>query len=270
MQFRKSVMLAALSATCLIGSHALADDDPEHNLTIGLGVGVTADYQGSDDFKVFPIVPLTYEHRFVKIRTIGLGLEADISQSDYFDAGPLFRFRFARDNDVDNRQVALLPEVDASLELGGFLRSGVPLKMIGFDDPAVIFAQGTVMQDVLGGHGGFLVEGRVGVVRPIGERLTAIVSASTTYGSGEFMDSYFDVTAVGAAASGLPAFDADAGIKDFGATAILDYKINDKWSTTVLGSYSRLVGDAADSPVVSLAGSENQFTVGFAINYKLF
>lgn len=266
----KTLPVFMLGGIMLGTSISHADDDPEHNLTIGLGVGVTSDYEGSDDFQIFPVVPLNYENRFVKIRTIGLGLEADISQSDYFDAGPVFRYRFSRDDDVDNRQVARLPEVDASLELGGFLRSGVPLKMIGFNDPAIVFGQVSIMQDVLGGHEGFVAEGRVGVTRPLTEKLTAIVSASTTYASESFMDSYFDVTAAGAAASGLAAFDADAGIKDVGAAAILNYKINDKWSTTVLGAYSRLIGDAADSPVVSVAGSENQFTLGFSINYKLF
>jgi len=261
---------AAIGLALFAAPQAFADDDPEHNLTIGLGLGLTSEYEGSDSFQVFPVVPLTYEHRFVKIRTIGLGLEADISQSDYFDAGPVFRYRFARDNDVDNRQVALLPEVDASLEIGGFFRTGLPLKMVGFDDPTIIFAQVSAMQDVIGGHGGFVVEGRAGVLRPMTEKLTAILSGSTTYGSGAFMDSYFDVTAAGAAASGLAAFDAESGLKDVGATAILDYKFNEKWSTTVLGSYSRLIGDAADSPIVSTAGSPNQFTVGFALNYKLF
>ena len=267
-----SVLLLGMTAAFAADELAQdpTDDDPEHNLTLGLGVGVTPAFEGSDDFRAFPVVPLSYDHRFVKVRTIGLGLEADISQSEYFDAGPMFIFRFARDDDVSNSRVARLPQVDASLELGGFLRSGLPLEMIGFDDPAIIFAQASIRQDVIGGHGGFVVEGSTGILRPMTEKLTAILSLSTTYASDKFMSSYFDVTAAGSAASGLPAFDAGAGIKDVGLTTVLNYEINEKWSTTFFGAYTRLIGDASDSPVVTVGGSENQVSAGFSLNYKFF
>lgn len=248
---------------------AFADDDPTHNLTIGLGVGFTADYEGSDELQVIPVAPLTYESRFVTIRTIGLGLEADLVPSKAIDIGPAFRYRFSRD-DVDDARIDALPDVDASLEVGGFVRTGVPLELLGLDDPTIVFAQLTALHDVLDGHGGTIVEARTGVIRPLTESLTGILGVSTTYASEDFMNSYFDVTAAGSAASGLRAFDADAGLKDIGVTAILDYKINEKWSTTLLGGYSRLIGDAADSPVVTDAGSENQFMAGFSVNYKLF
>ncbi|MEM1046326.1 MAG: MipA/OmpV family protein [Pseudomonadota bacterium] len=258
-------LVAALAAAV----PAFADDDPTHNLTVGLGIGFTADYEGSDDLQVIPIAPITYENRFVTIRSIGLGLEADLVPSKAIDIGPMFRYRFSRD-DVDDVRIDALPDVDASLELGGFVRTGVPLELLGIDDPTIIFAQLSAMHDVIDGHGGALVEGRTGVIRPLTESLTGIVSVSTTYASEDFMNSFFDVTAAGSAASGLRAFDADAGLKDVGVAAILNYKINDKWSTTLLGGYSRLIGDAADSPVVTDAGSENQFMAGFSVNYKLF
>ena len=38
--------------------------------------------------------------------------------------------------------------------------------------------------------------------------------------------------------------------------------------STVSASYSRLVSDAADSPIVKSFGSENQFTVGVSLSYS--
>lgn len=262
--------LLAAAAMLGLAVPAGADENPQHNLKIGLGAGVTPEYEGADEYRFLPVVPFRYEHKWVTIQTIGLGAELDVSRSDYFDAGPVFLYRFARDSDVDDRTVRALPEVDASLEIGGFLRSGVPLRMVGFDDPAIVFGQVAIRQDVLGGHDGFVVAGSLGVTRPIGDRLSAIVFGTTTFASDNYMSSYYDVTAAGSAASGLAVFDADAGIKDVGATAILDYKFTEKWSASLLGSYARLVGDAAASPVVSVAGSKDQFTAGFAISYKFF
>ena len=262
---------AMIVVLALVGAvPASADEDPVHNLTVGAGVGVTPSYEGADEYRAFPFMPLRYESKWVKVQTIGLGLEFDISPTKVFAAGPMFRFRFARDNDVSDSRVRALPEVGESLELGGFLRSGVPLQMVGFDDPAIIFAQTSVRQDVLDGHGGLLVDGSIGVTRPFGERWNAVALGTATYASEKYMSSYFDVTAAGSAASGLAIFDADAGIKDVGLTGILTYKLNEKWSLVGFGNFSRLVGDAASSPVVSQAGSENQFSAGFAINYKIF
>lgn len=267
---RLTTVSAAFGLICAAVLPALADDDPAHNLTVGLGVGITPEYEGADEYRPFPVVPLRYEHPWVTIQVIGLGLEFDISPTEYLQAGPTFQYKFARDSDVDDPIVRLLPQVDAALELGAFVRSGIPLNMVGFDDPAIIFGQVTARHDVLDGHGGFLAEGSLGVTRPIGDRLNAIVFAKTTYASDDYMSAYYDVTAAGSAASGLAVFDADSGFKDVGVTGLLNFKVTEKWSATALGSYSRLIGDAASSPVVAVAGSRDQFTAGVAISYKLF
>ncbi len=46
-------------------------------------------------------------------------------------------------------------------------------------------------------------------------------------------------------------------------TASLD--LNDRWSLMLMGRYSRLIGDAADSPVIE---TENQFYGGLGLSYK--
>ncbi len=92
--------------------------------------------------------------------------------------------------------------------------------------------------------------------------LTATVGAS--YADADYMDAYFSVTPAQSAASsaGLPAYEADAGIKDafFGVTT--DVPLSRDWSLKLSGRYSRLVGDAADSPIVE---NENQFYGGASL-----
>ena len=84
--------------------------------------------------------------------------------------------------------------------------------------------------------------------------LKAIVSLSTSYASGQYMDAFFDVSAADAVASGLAPFSASAGFKDVGITGVIRYAFTDNWSASFIGNYTRLVGDAADSSIVRTGG----------------
>ena len=65
----------------------------------------------------------------------------------------------------------------------------------------------------------------------------------------------------------VTAYAPDAGIKSVGVAGAATYKWNDAFSTTVRGGYDRLVGQAADSPIVKNLGSANQFSFGASANY---
>ena len=90
-------------------------------------------------------------------------------------------------------------------------------------------------------------------------------SLSTTFANDDYMDSYFSVGA--ASASGLTAFSATQGFKDVGVSLFANYKINDTLSASVVGGYRQLIGDAAESPIVSIEGDPNQLFVSFGISY---
>ena len=48
----------------------------------------------------------------------------------------------------------------------------------------------------------------------------------------------------------------------------LDYDFTPQWTGKFEANYSRLAGDAADSPLVQKIGSRNQITVGFGLAYR--
>jgi outer membrane scaffolding protein for murein synthesis (MipA/OmpV family) len=75
------------------------------------------------------------------------------------------------------------------------------------------------------------------------------IGPSVTWADGNYMESYFGVTDRQSQRSGLPRFDADAGIKriDFEVSGL--YFIDDHWLVRGEVSLGYLVGDAADSPV---------------------
>jgi MipA family protein len=248
-------------------SDAPASAGREDSFKVGIGVGTTPDYEGSDDYAVIPLPFFDMSYQGFGLRSNGLGIEADILPFDGLDAGPILRYDMGRDDDVKDSFVKRLPEVDGSMEVGGFIGTGLPLRMIGMDSDAIITARLEVMQGLNGGHEGATATGSLGLVAPLSPDLTLISSVSTTYMSGDYADAYFSISGPASAASGLGAFEAEAGFKDVSVSAIVDYALTENVSLNAIGSYSRLIGDAADSPIVKDRGDENQFFGGIGLSY---
>ena len=79
------------------------------------------------------------------------------------------------------------------------------------------------------------------------------------------MKSYFGITGVQSARSGLPAYRAGSGIKDASLSLHGSYDVSPHWSVFAHVSYARLMSDAANSPLVRLRGSPDQATGGVYI-----
>jgi MipA family protein len=81
------------------------------------------------------------------------------------------------------------------------------------------------------------------------------------------MQTYFGVSAAQAAASlaHLPQFDPSAGFKDVSLGATAAVELDPRWTLYLTGRYTRLIGDAADSPVIE---TENGFFGGAGLSYK--
>lgn len=87
-------------------------------------------------------------------------------------------------------------------------------------------------------------------------------------GDTTLMQTQFGVPPLTAAANGrLVPYDVDAGIKSLGLNTSLTYDWSAEWATTLYGSYQRLTGAAAASPVVTSGGSPNQLTLGLGFEH---
>ena len=255
-------MAAALGMALSFGFAGMAGAD---TLKLGIGAGVAPDHEGSDEYRVVPFPSFSWETDLFTLRTRGPGLEADFVPSKAFGLGPILRDDFGRD-DVDDAVVSLLPDVEGSLEAGGFAEIAFPVGQF-VNGPVLATARVEATQG-LGddGHGGLEAKGSVGLLVP-GEPLTVGANLSVTWADEDYMRSFFGVTAAGAAASGLPVYTPDAGIKDVGASLFASYDLTEAWAVTAVASYTRLLGDAADSPIVTQRGSENQFFGGLGFTY---
>ncbi len=79
------------------------------------------------------------------------------------------------------------------------------------------------------------------------------------------MASFFSVSKRQSGKSGLPSYDADAGIKSAGPQLVLLYRMNRDWGLELLAAYDRLTGDAEDSPIVK---DRDQFRAGLGVSYR--
>lgn len=97
------------------------------------------------------------------------------------------------------------------------------------------------------------------------ERLTLSAGPGVTWASGEYMMTFFGVSAEQSARSGLPAYQADAGLHALRLGAGASYRIDRNWSAVLRTNVMRLVGDAADSPITR---SRTQYTAGVFAAYE--
>lgn len=230
------------------------------NIRIGLGPTVTPDYFGSNNYEVNAAPLISFRYRDLvrvdnnRIRVNVLGSETLFGSSN-FKAGPLLRIDSGRD-ESDNVDLTGLGDVDLSLELGVFASyTAGPMR-----------ARIRLRQDVISGHSGMEIIGDLGVAVYRSDRLAVSSSLSTTWSDGSYMESFFSVNAAQAIASGLPVFDATSGLKDVSLAMGANYRVSDQWALVGNIGFAKLMGDAKDSPIVSVRGSSSQFTGGvFAV-----
>ncbi|MBE0531043.1 MAG: MipA/OmpV family protein [Rhodospirillales bacterium] len=264
------ILAAILAAATTLGTAfpaAAEDGGPaasgsDWKVSVGLGTGYKPDYEGSDDYDIDVMPDLSVSYRdLVYFRHMELGANAltvkGPRQGDKLQLGPLVRFRPGRDQD-DNKALSGLGDVDYSIEAGAFLRYGAGPWSAGL----------TFVQDMADGHDGALAEASVGYGMTVAPGLKASLTASTTWASDDYMQSFFGISAAQAASSGRAAYEAEAGIKNVGLTLGLEYEVMKDVGLGGRIGYSRLLGDAADSPLVEGDGSADQFSAGVSLNYR--
>jgi len=256
--------VAGVSAICAPPAAAQPADADRLTFTLSAGAALAPEYEGADETRVLPLLFFRAERGGYVVESDRIGVKADLLPSRAFVLGPILRYEPGR-QDVDDRAVDRLPDVDAGVVAG--VQAGYVLAPLAGARDALRFGV-DVVQEVAGGDGGTRVTPSLSWSVPATADLRLTLGASATWASEDHMDANFGVDARGAAASGLRRFDADAGFKDVGLTLVGNYAATDAVGLTGIFGYSRLIGDAADSPVVSDRGTENQLFLGAAVGYR--
>lgn len=248
---KKSISILAIT---LIGGFltcqsALAAVD---QFSLGLGAAMVPDYEGSEDYEAAPLLFARYsydEGSYVQLK--GSELRWNFLNRE-IEFGPLLQYRMERD-DVDNNQVDDMDKVDSAVAGGLFIVGRVEQWSATLKFATDISDEDTGYTVYLGGD----------YLAKFSEQLNIKFGVSTTYASSDYMGSYFDVNSSNRGSSTLPNYNAGGGeFKDVGARMITTYSFNSNWSVVGNINYKRLVGDAADSPLVDDVGSKNQYILG--------
>lgn len=255
---------AALLSISALPAHAEGSLDAVQGYIAG-GLATLPEYEGADAQQVIPFIAGKARSGGRYIALEGVSARANILDSATWELGPVASITFGRDEDVDSAAVARMAELDDAVELGGFIaRNWSDLALAG-DSLRLELRATSDASDV---HGGWQSSLLAGYSAPTGNRLRLGYEASLTFVSDDYAQTYFSVNAADAAASGLGLFEADGGLKDAGISANATYALNETWSLTGFAGYRRLLGDAADSPVVDLEGSPDQLSAGIGLGFS--
>jgi outer membrane protein len=251
------------------------------NAIIGLGVGLAKDYEGSDYYKVgvVPFGRFSYKE-YQQYLQFGPNFgsrtyQARLNAMPYegFELGPMLAYRPGRKH-VENRDVDRLPNIDNGAEAGGFTRYWLPLGLPGRQAVGLDLSGAA---DVSNAYNGWWIQPGLDYKAGVSETVGFSARVFADYASANYMDEFFGISSGQSARSGLRQYNADAGWKDVGLALGVNWQFASNWFTGAVATYERLVGDAADSPVVrsrtlrgdgGVAGSKNQAAGGLYVGYK--
>jgi outer membrane scaffolding protein for murein synthesis (MipA/OmpV family) len=243
-------------------------------LVLGAGAVLSPSYDGSDDYVVSPVPLVQGRLGGIGISPRGSGIALDfIDDADgpgpYISLGPVVGLRTGRDGDSEDDVVELLPDLDTAIEVG--VNAGIGFSgMLNPYDTLTFSAD--ARWDVAGAHEGMLVTPSVSYLTPLSRGMIVALSARAEYADDDFADYYYTVTPEAATVTGLPAFDAEGGFNSVGTTLLLGVDINGDLAdgglvAFVAGGYTRMLGDAKDTPFTSIRGSANQWLGAAGIAY---
>jgi MipA family protein len=210
-------------------------------------------YEGSDEHKFapFPMIDLTWNERVFLTTRDGLGAYAISTEN--FKLGGAVNYSFGRD------------EEDVDLNGIGGVDGGIAAAAVAKFNYGPFFLGSNLSHQMTGDDTGFLLTLSGGSALPVTEDLMLMATASLQAADDAYMESYFGVSNAEALAGGVNAYEAEAGLKSVGLSVGATYNVTGNWNILALGSYTRLVGDAADSPYTK---DENQFMVGAGLVYQ--
>lgn len=256
MHIKTFAAVSAFAALALSSTSAFAIGGEGKKTRVGLGAQLVPSYPGSDEHSIRPLVDVS---------------RADVGEVFGFEAADeSFGFSFLGDspfgvglaaNYEGSRKAkdvgAPLDKVDATFELGGFVQYELT--------PA--FRARAEVRKGLGGHEGWVGMASLDYVMRDGDAWLFAIGPRVTASDGKYHRAYFGVTPDEALATGLDAFSPDGGIHAVGANATLLFQVSDRIGVYSYAKYDRLVGDAADSPIVREYGDRTQLSGGLGLTY---
>jgi outer membrane protein len=232
------------------------DDDKGRRTRIGAGAQLVPSYPGADGFSVRPLVDIARARgdEPFEFEAPDESFGFPLLRKDGFAIGPSLNFEGSRTaKDVGTT----VPKVGFTVEAGGFVQ-------YAFSENFRFRAE---VRKGIGGHKGLIANVGADLVKRKGDDWLFSIGPRMTIADKKYHRAYFSVAPADSLPSGLPAYSAGGGIQAVGITAGYITQFSRRWGLYSYAKYDRLVGDAAESPIVRSYGSRDQFSGGLALTY---
>lgn len=248
-------------------------DQNRDMLTIGGGVGYVPSYEGSNDYVIVPAAAIRGRVNGFNFSTRGLEASVDLirGSSDWdFQLGPAVSLTVNRTGRIVDPQVRALGRRKVAFQVGGYVGLSKTGIITSAYDSLSIRAE--YARDVTNVHDSYLITPSITYATPLSRRAyVALTGTASIVGDG-YARTYFEVSPAGAVASGLPVFtNPKGGVKSYGGSVLFNYALSGDLLHGLgifgIGSYSRLQGDFARSPVTSVAGTPHQWYGAVGLGY---
>ncbi len=274
---RLFVLAALTGATPALAQQTLGPSDaPAANgnmVTIGAGVAVLPDYDGSNDMRLVAAPGARAQLSGMTFTWVGNRGWADLIPNPPkgldLQLGPLVNVDLNRALGVGDRRVNALGKIPIAVE--GGVQAGIGYQGLITSDYDKLSLSVGYVHDIGGVHKSYVITPEIDYATPLSRHALIDLTAEADYAGNGYMRRYFGVTPGGSAASGLPAFTPRAGWKDWAIIALTDVSLTGDLThglqLVAAASYRRLIGDAALSPIVSEAGTPDQWIGALGVAY---
>ncbi|HEY0011607.1 MAG TPA: MipA/OmpV family protein [Allosphingosinicella sp.] len=257
---------AALFAFAAVPAAAQENADREREerprgrlITIGAGAQFGPEFPGADSYAItpMPIIDVRRPDQRIAFEAAdegwGFGL---LGREARFNVGPAIQFQGKRDEDDVGAAVG---NVGFTVEAGAFVEAYL-------SDSFRIRAEG---RRGIGGHEAWVGDVGVDFIARGGDTTVFGIGPRVRLADDKYMNAYFGVSPATAVTTGLAAFTPESGVYAAGGAASIRHHFgaDGKWGVHGYARYDRLVGDAADSPIVRSFGSRDQFSAGLGLSY---
>ena len=274
--FKEFGMLMAAASMMVAAPGVVADGDQEKNpfgpwylsdktesgwfVDATIGVESEPTYAGSDENETEADADVRAFYRdrrghrwFVSLGEVG-GL---FSLGPDTAASVVLEYEEGRDNDDDDTLTGL-DEVEETVELQATLAR----RWGNFSAFAVL------QPDILDRGKGFVWFAGIGYDRMINDRLRIHWSADLSGADSEHMNTEFGITPAESIRTGLPAFEAESGLKSVTLEFSGEYQLSSQWSLIGGLEVENYLSNASDSPLIDIEGSSTTYEIGIGVRYR--
>jgi MipA family protein len=263
---RRAGLLAAAAVLLVVTPAAAQDSDLTDINVLGwslnsvrLSARLSPDYMGSDDYRLGPSGSINLSRKGTQ-PSFGApddGVSLGLFGGEGWSAGLSGRWLSEREDKDDLRG---FEKIDWTIEAGAF---------VNYWPNENLRLRGEVRRG-FNGHEAWVANlGADAVWR--NDPLVLSIGPRLGWGNEKFVRTYFGVDPIEAARSplGVTPYAPDDAAFTAGAVASAEYRLNSRWSVAAAADYRRLLGDAADSPIVADLGSPDQFSLTLGVRYML-